>query len=136
MNESFKRPEESIADLFSSLGQSTRVQIIFIIADQEACVCHLEAILGIRQARISQHLMALRKAGIVKTRRVGRHIYYRLDKPDLIHFLLQSAAILQIETESLQKLSNSSETDCTCPRCKPELDANAVCRPKTKTEKS
>jgi len=134
MNKLIKSPEEDIAQLLSSLGQSARVQIVFIIAEQEACVCHLEALLDIRQARISQHLMALRKAGFVSTRRDGRHVYYRLAKPELILFLYKAAEILQITTDSLQKLANKTEINCACPRCKPELDANAVCRPKTTTE--
>ncbi|PKO05900.1 MAG: ArsR family transcriptional regulator [Chloroflexi bacterium HGW-Chloroflexi-3] len=129
MNKLLNNPDKEISQLLSILGQSARVQIVFIIAEQEACVCHLEALLDIRQARISQHLMALRKAGFVTTRRDGRHVYYRLAKPELIHFLLQAAEILQITTESLQKLSSRTETNCTCPRCKPELDAKTVCRP-------
>jgi ArsR family transcriptional regulator len=136
MNKLIKNPEEEIAQLLSSLGQSARVQIVFIIAEQEACVCHLEALLDIRQARISQHLMALRKAGFVSTRRDGRHVYYRLAKPELIHFLHQAAEILQVTTDSLQKLANRTEINCACPRCKPELDAKAVCQPNPPTDKN
>ena len=136
MNKLIKNPEEEIAQLLSSLGQSARVQIVFIIAEQEACVCHLEALLDIRQARISQHLMALRKAGFVTTRRDGRHVYYRLAKPELIHFLHQAAEIQQITTYSLQNLANKTEINCPCPRCKPEQDDKAVCRPNSPTDKN
>lgn len=56
-------PEEQISKLLSLIGQPARIQILLIIGAQEACVCHLEAVLGMRQASISQHLMVLRKTG-------------------------------------------------------------------------
>ncbi len=59
-----------------------RIQILLAIGDDEACVCHLEAVTGMRQAVISQHLMLLRKAGLVTPNRAGRNIYYRLKNPD------------------------------------------------------
>lgn len=44
------------------------------IGSSEACVCHLEAMPGYRQAVISQHLKALREAGVLGTRRGGKYI--------------------------------------------------------------
>ena len=55
----------SLSDIFQLLGQPNRLYILLTIARDEACVCHLEAVLGIRQATISQHLMVLRDAGVV-----------------------------------------------------------------------
>ncbi len=75
---------KKISDLLTVIGQPVRIQILFIIQKQEACVCHLEAVLGIRQASISQHLMALRKAGLVYFEREGRNIYYHITNPDMI----------------------------------------------------
>lgn len=48
-----------------------------LLEDGEACVCHLEARLGVRQAYLSQHLARLRQAGLVADRRVGLNVFYR-----------------------------------------------------------
>ena len=78
-------PELSVplAETFRLMGQPVRIQILLTIAKEEACVCHIEAALGIRQAVISQHLMVLRDAGLVATNRDGRNIYYRLSNTDV-----------------------------------------------------
>jgi ArsR family transcriptional regulator len=60
---------KEIAFLLRVLGQPERLSILLLIGKGEACVCHLEAALGLRQAYISQHLMALREANIVIARR-------------------------------------------------------------------
>ena len=75
---------ENLAELFQLIGQPTRIQILLAIGDSETCVCHLEAVTGLRQAVISQHLMLLRKAGLVTPNRAGRNIFYRLDNPALL----------------------------------------------------
>lgn len=122
MNMLTKNPEDQIAIFLKALGQTVRIQIVLIIGEQEACVCHLEAILGIRQARISQHLIALRNAGIVSTRRDGRHIYYRLENPKILDLVFQTAEMLQIDTDPLKAVTNRIEPGCVCPRCTKESD--------------
>ena len=51
-------------------------------------MCHLEAVLGERQAYISQQLMAMRDVRVITSRREGRYVYYRLADArvlDLLH---------------------------------------------------
>ncbi|NWG07099.1 MAG: winged helix-turn-helix transcriptional regulator [Chloroflexi bacterium] len=50
---------EQISPLLSAIASPQRIAILLAIGTGEACVCHLEASLGWRQAYISQHLMAL-----------------------------------------------------------------------------
>ena len=78
---------EKLADVFSLLAQPSRLQILMLIGKNEICVCHLMAMLGYRQAYISQQLMGLRQAGYVKTRRQGRSIYYSLTDPALLQVI-------------------------------------------------
>lgn len=95
-----------------TIAHPARLQILLAIGAQETCVCHLESMLGLRQAALSQHLMALRKAGLVTDRRAGRFIHYRLTQPALLELIRQAAVIQGI---SLPGLSPSS--DCECPNC-------------------
>lgn len=78
----FKMPNmksfESEAGLLKALTHPARLAIIAVLREDEACVCHLEAVLGFRQAFISQHLMTLREAGLVADRRVGNNVYYHV----------------------------------------------------------
>src|SRR5512135_1089111 len=84
---------EKIAEVLQAISPPARLAILVAIGRGEACVCHLEAILGWRQAYLSQHLMALRKADILQDRREGRFVYYRL-KDERILALLRDAAAL------------------------------------------
>jgi DNA-binding transcriptional ArsR family regulator len=109
---------DQIATLLQTIGQPARLQILLAIGESEACVCHLEAILGWRQAYLSQHLMALREAGLVTDRRESRFIFYRLADARLLALLHQMAGIQGI---SLPELAPSDE--CTCPNCRREQEA-------------
>jgi DNA-binding transcriptional ArsR family regulator len=106
---------EQIATLLQTIGQPSRLQILLAIGEGETCVCHLEAMLGMRQATLSQHLMALREAGIVSDRRAGRYIHYRLRDPALLGLVRQAA---QLQGVDLPELSPSP--DCDCPNCSKE----------------
>jgi DNA-binding transcriptional ArsR family regulator len=129
------RPEEQDAKLLSRLlsliGQPARIQILLVIGSQEACVCHLEAVLGMRQASISQHLMVLRKAGLVTTQRDGRHIFYCLARPEVIDLLERAAQLAGMDPGSLQAIARRLVPGCPCPKCNPEMDPKLVCQNNT-----
>jgi ArsR family transcriptional regulator len=122
------RPEEQISKLLSLIGQPARIQILLIIGAQEACVCHLEAVLGMRQAGISQHLMALRKAGLVTAQRDGRNIFYHLAHPEVVEVLQQAAQLTGIDPAALRSLTVRPIPNCPCPQCNPDMDPNLTCR--------
>ena len=113
---------EPIANTLQALGSPARIAILIAIGRGEACVCHLESILGWRQAYISQHLMALRKAEILQDRRAGRYVYYKM-KNEAIHALIQDAAVLSgLDPKLVERLANPMpEGICECPYCAPIL---------------
>src|SRR5512141_104226 len=77
----------SQADLLKAISHPARLAVLEILRDGEQCVCHMEAMLGLRQASISQQLMVLRDAGLVTVRRDGLNVYYRVVKPRLFEVL-------------------------------------------------
>ncbi len=103
---------DKLANLFQIIGQRARLQILLTIGEGEACVCHLEATLGWRQAYLSQHLMALRKAGVLYERRDGRYIFYHLSDLRLLDLLRQMAEMWGV---SLPETPLTA--DCPCPNC-------------------
>lgn len=66
------------AELFKTLAHPARLHILTLLRQGEACVCHIEAALGRRQAYVSQQLMVLRNAGLVASRKSGLQVYYRI----------------------------------------------------------
>lgn len=67
------------ADLFRLLGEPTRLAILHALLEAgELCVCDLAAVAGVGENVVSQALRLLRAADIVRTRREGRRIHYRL----------------------------------------------------------
>ena len=122
-------PEYEISKLLMLIGQPARIRILLVIASAEACVCHMEAVTGMRQASISQHLMVLRRAGLVTHHRVGRNIFYRLVRPEVLEILAQSALLAGIAPEQLKSLSIRQVPGCTCPQCAPDLDPKLYCKP-------
>jgi DNA-binding transcriptional ArsR family regulator len=69
------------ADVFRALADPTRRAVYERLALREMSVSELKAGFEVSQPAISQHLAALRSAGLVRERREGRHAYYRVD-PD------------------------------------------------------
>jgi ArsR family transcriptional regulator, arsenate/arsenite/antimonite-responsive transcriptional repressor len=103
---------EKISDLLQVISPAPRLEILLGIGSGEACVCHLETMFGLRQASLSQHLMALREAGVVIDRREGRYVFYRLRDPALLGLVRQAALLQDLELPSLPP-----SPDCDCPNC-------------------
>ncbi len=113
-----QNPTTQISELFKTLSQPARIEILLAIGTGEACVCHLEAVLKLRQAYISQHLMALRQAGILDTRREGRFIFYSLTDRDLTNLIRLAAKALGIPDKQIVFASGGGpRPDCGCPDC-------------------
>jgi DNA-binding transcriptional ArsR family regulator len=64
--------------LFRALADPSRRAILERLSRGEAAVKDLTARFQISQPAVSQHLAALRKAGLVTERRDGRMVYYRV----------------------------------------------------------
>lgn len=75
-------PEETeisdLADLFKVFGDSTRLRILFVLFETEACVGDLADSLNMNQSAISHQLKVLKQNKLVKTRRDGKSIFYSL----------------------------------------------------------
>ena len=120
-NITLREISEQIATVLQVLGSPARVAILLAIGHGEACVCHLETILGWRQAYLSQHLMALRKADILQDRRDGRYVYYRLKDEAILTLVKDAATLSGLNPQSVDALANqSSDSRCECPTCDPE----------------
>jgi ArsR family transcriptional regulator len=109
---------EQIAEVLRVISPPARIAILIAIGRGEACVCHLESILGWRQAYISQHLMALRNAEVLRDRRQGRYVYYRLADGALLDLVREAARLQGLDPGSVDALANPTPgSHCECPHC-------------------
>jgi ArsR family transcriptional regulator, lead/cadmium/zinc/bismuth-responsive transcriptional repressor len=79
---------ENLSETFKALGDSTRIRIIFALSQEELCVYCIAKILNMSDSAISHQLRILRNMKLVKHRREGQMVYYRLDD-DHIRCLLK-----------------------------------------------
>lgn len=71
---------DDLLNLFSLLSDKTRLRILLLLLDKELCVCEIFAALDMSQPRVSRQLAILKQAKLIKDRRDGKWIYYRIDK--------------------------------------------------------
>ncbi len=114
---------EAQAKLFKVLMHPARLAILDVLRTGEACVCHMEAALGYRQAYLSQQLMVLREAGLLDDRRDGWNVYYRVTKPDVFSIIDAARSALG---ENKRTTPLSVIPSCACPHCTGEKTNTAT----------
>jgi DNA-binding transcriptional ArsR family regulator len=65
------------SDVFNALAEERRREILIFLSDVEKPVGDIVMALSVDQPSVSKHLGVLRKVGLVRVRRVGRHRMYR-----------------------------------------------------------
>lgn len=68
-----------VADIFSILGDPTRIRILAAIRIKELCVGDIAALMEISQSGVSHQLRLMKKSRIIKARREGKLVYYSLN---------------------------------------------------------
>jgi DNA-binding transcriptional ArsR family regulator len=108
------------AKLFSALAHPARLRILDILADGEACVCHLSAALHQRQAYVSQQLARLKDAGLIVDRKDGLYVYYGLADTGIVPMLDEARQFLARRSGGPLPQPEEpphAEDACPCPRC-------------------
>lgn len=67
-----------LAESFKVFGDSTRIRILWALDRSELCVCDLAAVMGMSKSAVSHQLRVLRNADLVRTRREGKAVYYKI----------------------------------------------------------
>src|SRR5215467_12371219 len=78
------------SDVFNALAEPRRREILMFLAGSEKPVGEIVVALAEAQPSVSKHLGVLRKVGLVRVRRIGRHRMYR-SNPDGIRPLYDFA---------------------------------------------
>ena len=83
-----------MAELFGALADPTRLQILLALAASELCVCDLAVVVDLSQSAVSHQLRVLRQLRMVRSRRSGKLVYYRLDDDHVLSLCQQTRAHL------------------------------------------
>ena len=97
------------ARLFRVLGHPARVRILELLRGGERSVGALQVELGLDSGGTSQHLAALRRIGLVQSRREGTSVYYRVDDEHAFALLEAGRAIIMRQLAEQQSILQDLE---------------------------
>lgn len=115
---------DEVLNIFKSISEETRLRILKLLQSGELCVCDLVTVLKTSQPKISFHMNVLKEAGLIKDRRQGRWIHYRLDESDMFRRFLVFSVLekltdkivaddkKRLETFLMSKGNKSSRSTC------------------------
>jgi ArsR family transcriptional regulator len=92
------------ADFFRVLGHPVRVRLLQLLREGEQSVGALQDSLELDSSGTSQHLSALRKQGLVVSRKQGTSVYYRVRDPRTLELLELAKQIISGALEENQAL--------------------------------
>ncbi len=117
---------DDLLNVFSILSDKTRLRILLLLMNNELCVCEIFAALDMSQPRVSRQLAILKQSRIIKDRREGKWIYYKIDENEytkhllsILSFLpgwLSSDGVYSNDMSMLQKISGMKNklSNCEC----------------------
>ena len=85
---------EAKAELFRTLGHPVRIRVLELLCEREHAVHELLAILEVEPSTLSQQLGILRRAGIVRQRRLSGEVRYSLMVPSISELLAAARTTL------------------------------------------
>lgn len=87
------------ADFCKFMGSAKRIEILFLLGENEICVEEIARRMVVSIPNISQHLAIMREKGVVLSRRAGAKIYYRIANPKTLQacILMREAMAEQAE---------------------------------------
>ncbi len=96
-NDDMRNPlDERVAEIGQALAQPTRLQILRLLAKGELCGCEIVPEFELDQSGVSRHLTALRRAGLIDSRRDGVRIYWKLADQRIVELLRLAGEIAQL----------------------------------------
>lgn len=79
-----------LSELFKALADETRTKILFLLTKRELCVCDLAFLLDMTLPAVSHHLRLLKAMALVRPRREGKQVFYRLEDSHVLSLIEQA----------------------------------------------
>ena len=94
---------KNLISIFKALSDETRLRILKLLENGELCVCDVVAALDMIQPRVSFHLRVLKKAALLKGRKQGKWMHYKIDDSDLFKRLILLSVLEKITGNTLEE---------------------------------
>ena len=75
---------EGMGTFFKAFADETRASILYCLSREELCVCDVAQVMEMSVQAVSHHLRLLKAAGIVRSRRDGKMVFYSLDDDHIV----------------------------------------------------
>jgi ArsR family transcriptional regulator, arsenate/arsenite/antimonite-responsive transcriptional repressor len=119
---------EKIIEVLKAVSDPTRLRVLMTMNNGEICVCQITKLLNLAKSTISKHMSILKHAGLVKSRKDGKWIYYRhntdvqniinLEVLELLKTKLVKDKIIIDDKKKLAKIMSVNKVDlCACQNC-------------------
>ena len=108
---------KALSEYFKLVSHPVRLKILEILRAESACVCHINSILDLRQAYVSQQLAVLREGGLIYHHKDGWNVYYSIADPSVYEIIDLAWKVVDPERK-LEYDDLNVPDDCDCPRCK------------------
>ncbi len=95
------------ASICQVMANAKRLEIISILGNRELTVGELAEKMDIRMANLSQHLSIMKAKGILKSRREGVSIYYRISNPKVVQACKLMREVMMEQIREKGRLSMS-----------------------------
>lgn len=82
----------TVSEVFKLLGDSSRLQIFWILCHTEACVINLAAMLDMTSPAVSHHLKILKSHRLIDSKRIGKEVYYNAvnsEQTKMLHIAIE-----------------------------------------------
>jgi len=84
-----------VAELFSAFSDTSRVRLLSALTQGEFNVNTLAGMVGVSESAVSHHLRGLRQMKLVKARRNGKEVFYRIEDEHIIALFQQGVKHIQ-----------------------------------------
>ncbi len=94
---------EAQAEYFKALSHPVRIRIVHYLKEGERCVCEIVPYIKEEQSNVSRHLAALKRAGILSSRKEGVSVYYSIKDENIYKIL--DIALSSMEKAAREKVA-------------------------------
>ncbi len=94
---------DTVLNIFKALSDETRLRILKLLENGELCVCDIVAALDMIQPKVSFHLAVLKEVSLIKDRKQGKWVHYRIDDSDIFKRFLLLSTLERISAETVSE---------------------------------
>ncbi len=94
---------QDILNIYKALSEETRLRVLKLLDHGELCVCDIVAALDMIQPKVSFHLAILKEAGLIKDRKQGKWVHYKIDDSDIFRRFLILSVVENILEEAVRE---------------------------------